>query len=162
MYIITYKDSYKDSLATLIHLYFLETNTQDYIGTINKAKEMIEQLLLTKSIYLLIDSSNSKLIGFIITYKDNQYGMLKDYIVNEYMFVSPEYRSTKAIAYLYFMLGHIAKDYNCDVLGTTYLSSSNINNNRLVNSVPIATVFKTPLEEINKRYEKYKKRLGYV
>lgn len=162
MVLITYKDSYKDSLAELIHLYFLETNTQEYIGNINTAKEMIKQLLLQKSIYLLLDDSNSKVIGFIVTYLDSQYNMLKQYIVNEYMFVLPEYRSTKAVAYLYYMIGIIARDYNCDVIGTTYCTSSNTSNNQLVGGVTVANVFKIPLEQINKRYEKYTKRLGYV
>lgn len=162
MVLITYKDSYKDSLAELIHLYFLETNTQEYIGNINTAKEMIKQLLLQKSIYLLLDDSNSKVIGFIVTYLDSQYNMLKQYIVNEYMFVLPEYRSTKAVAYMYYMVGTIARDYNCDVIGTTYCTSSNTSNNQLVGGVTVANVFKIPLEQINKRYEKYTKRLGYV
>lgn len=162
MLLDTYKESYKDSLATLIHLYFLETHTQDYIGDINKAKKMIDELLLNKSIYVLVDSSsNSSLVGFIITYINDQYGMTKAVVVNEYMYIKPEYRSSRAIAYLYFMLGTIAKDYNYDVLGTTFLSSSNTRNNELVGAVPIATVYKFPIETIDTKYNKYKKRLKY-
>ena len=123
--------AYYDSFITLFEDYFKEVHGDDYIGS----KQTIETLLIhslmnNKSLYVLLDKQHEP-IGFMLVYLNDQYGNTTTTVVCDYMYVLPKHRSSRAIAKLYSMMGDIMEDYNCDGIGTTFVTSSNKKNNRI-------------------------------
>jgi len=164
MKLVTYNYSYKQQLSLLLLDYFNELHGDEVVGDVTTAGNMIKELINSNhSIYLLLDdnqeSSHNDIIGFIIVYINDQYGMTKPIIVNEYMYIEPNYRSGRAILYLYTMLGIICDDYQCDGVGTTYSISSNINNNKKLGGIPIATTYRFPLKRVQQITKRYKDKI---
>ena len=139
--------------------YFKEAEGDNFVGTEETVTKMIIDFVLIqkKTIYLLVEKD--ELIGFLVVYINDQYGNLKPVVFNEYMYIKPEYRSGRAIMYLYAMLGMICEEHNCDGTGSTIVNSSNINNNKLLKGTVIAELTRFPLEEIKQKTKLYKKRI---
>ena len=149
--------TYYDSFITLFEGYFKEVHGDDYIGS----KQTIETLLIhslmnNKSLYVLLDKQHEP-IGFMLVYLNDQYGNTTTTVVCDYMYVSPKHRSSRAIAKLYSMMGDIMEDYNCDGIGTTFVTSSNKGNNKIVGGEVIAEITHVRLDK-SRAYNKRLKR----
>ena len=157
----TYKDcmQYEEQLISMCIDYFQEAEGDNFVGTKETVTKMIVDFVMTqkKTIYLLVEKD--ELIGFLVVYINDQYGNLKPVVFTEYMYVKPEYRSGRAIMYLYTMLGIISEEYDCDAMGSTLIDSPNIRNNKIVNGTVIAELTRFPLEEIKQKTKLYKKRI---
>ena len=158
MQVVKYNGIHKTRLAILLCNYFMEMHPNSFNGSYSTALDMIDVAIGEgRTIYVLEDKGIA--IGFIIVYLNNQFNMTSNYVVCEYMYIDTDYRSTSATLHLYNMLGRISKDYNCDVLGVTLNSSSNINNIKRLGGTPIATTFIVDKEDVAKHYERYKRRI---
>lgn len=149
-------------VAYLFQYYFQEVHKDDFIGNLRTIEDMITANLFeeNKSLYVLYDGIHP--IGFILLYINDQYGNTTPILVNDYMYVKPEYRGGKAVAMLYGMVAAAAEDNEMDVLGTTFTFSSNDNNNNLVGGEVIANVFRFRLDDFKNRLQTYKKRIFNV
>lgn len=159
MKVVSYNSSYKVKLASLLIAYFREVEPNRFTGSYTRAVDMIANATAEgRTIYVLVDG-NDVPIGFLIAYINDQFKMSKPYVVCEYMYIDPTYRSTLAPMYMYYMLGKICDDYEYDGIGITYNNSSNINNNERLGGKPLATTYTFDLETIRKHYNKYKRRI---
>lgn len=156
--LLTYEDTYLYPTAKLICDYFDEVHCNDSVASIDKAKEYIRiSLKEGKAIYLLKEYDD--IIGFLIMSTNDQNGMTKMVVNTDAMFIIPSFRTSISIMYLYTMAGLVCEDLSCDNISTTFHSSSNINNNRLTGGIPIATVYRFPLEVQLEKLKQYKKRI---
>jgi hypothetical protein len=154
----TYSTQYKTQFYNLLQDYFIERHGYDFIGDNTTITNMIEEVTGKQyTTYFVLEGDI--VAGFIIVCINNQFGNTTPVIMNEYMYVKPEYRNGKATMYLYYMLGLICEDYGYDGVGTTFTTSSNTRNNQILGGEVIAQVTKFPLETINKVVNKYKKRI---
>lgn len=160
--IVEYYDSkYKEDLACMLCSYYLEIHGSNYTGNINLANDMIDTLLANNSfIYLLIDTDTKQAVGFVVLYRFNQYGMVKDYVCIDHMYIIPKYRSGRAVVLLYTTVGKAMKWYGIDGVGTTMVNSTNKRNNKLVGGKVIAEVTIFSLQDIESKLNKYMRRLN--
>ena len=148
-------------LATLLCDYFKETLKDNYRGSLEEAKNLVDILLsLNNYIYLVLD--DDKVVGFVTMYVFNQYGMSKEYLVVDHMYVVPDYRGSRTTLWLYTTIAKVMTDLDIDGVGTTYTTSANKHNNTLVSGEVIAEVTKVSLEDIKGKYKKYLKGLKCV
>lgn len=153
-----YDSKYRDVFSVLIEDYFKETLKDDYVGDNNKAHRFIDNCIDNKHyIYLLMDKH--RVVGFVIAYVFDMYGFSKNYLIIDHMYIKPTFRKTKGIMLLYLMCGHIMKELNIEAIGTTYVDSSNKNNNNKVGGKVIAEVTKISMDCVDKRYDKYLERI---
>jgi len=163
MKVVNYIDhrDYKKQLGVLLCDYFKETLKENYRGSLEEAINLIDILLsMNNYIYLVIDED--KVVGFVTMYVFNQYGMSREYLVVDHMYVVPEYRGTRAILWLYSTVGKVMSDLEIDGVGTTYIDSANRHNNTLVSGEVIAEVTKVSLRDIKGKYKKYLKGLKCI
>lgn len=153
------KKKYSLQLQYLIIDYFKERHTNVKQDTL-LSSIMIEQVLnLGYLIYIVIDDKDN-VLGFTILSINNQWGMLEDnYIVCDYMYISPKYRGSRVTRLLFITVGKLAMDYGYDVIGSTMIGSSNIHNTELVGGKVISQVVLLTRETFKNKYEKYMK--GY-
>lgn len=157
-------DFNKASLCNLYWRYFNEVHSEDTIGDFNTITNMIDAFDdLGKTTYVLFDEKQSIFVGFVTMYCNTQYGMTKPVIYVEYMYILPNYRNSIGVALLYSKIGEICMFNNMDCIGSTFTTSANSNNNRLVNGNIIAGVTHFKLQDIEsntKRLLKYINRKG--
>lgn len=158
MRLITYNSDYRLQLQQLFLDYFNEVHPDEITGDLGDAGGMIDMIIDDdKSIYLVIDKE--VVVAYLVVFLHGQYHMTKETVYCEYMYVAESHRSTRAVMYLYGMIGKICNEYQADAIGTTFHTSSNISNNRLVEGEPIATTFRFDLQKQQKYSSKYIKRM---
>jgi len=151
---------YSGDFVDILDDYFKEVHGDLYIGSKHTISIMITTMLFreNKSIYLLIDKE--KPVGFLIVFVHEQYGITPPNLYVDYMYVTPNYRSGNAIMMLYSMVGNISEDLGMDVLGTTFVTSSNKRNNKLVGGEILAEVTYFNREKFNRTLNKFNKRIN--
>jgi len=157
--IVQYENKYLQETAELVCQYFDEVHSIDSIATIERAKEYIRLSLKEGGAIYLLKEVDS-IIGFLFIRTNDQNGMTKMVVNTDAMFVVPSYRTSSAIMYLYYMAGLVCKDLSCDSVSTTFHTSSNIHNNKVVGGIPIATVYRFPLEAQVDKLNQYNKRIN--
>lgn len=155
---------HKASLCNLYWMYFDEVHKEDIVGNYNTVLDMVDAFEdMGRTTYLLFDEEHNMHIGFVTMFCNTQYGMTKPVLYVDYMYILPDYRNGIAVAMLYAKIGEICIFNNMDCLGTTFTTSANSNNNRLVNGNIIAGVTHFKLQDIEsntKRLLKYINRKG--
>ena len=142
--------------------YKLSLLLRDYIeeveGTcIGNTSAAIDLMLENgRHIYLLY-TDDDKAIGFIIMYVNDQYGLLRPSVVNEYMYLKPQYRTSVAGKYMLLQTLDYCSQLNMDLYGYTYSSSSNIHNLKRLQAKEIGTIFKLSLDTVNNKLNKLRK-----
>ena len=150
---------YLDDLLQLVEDYFKELHGEDYVGNQDLIRDFIyNSILNNKSLYTLHKTEEDKVVGWMLIYLNDQGGLTKPVAVMDYIYLRPDVRNGVAIAKMYRMMGDVCIDYNCDGLGTTFNTSSNINNNKIVGGTPLATVTQFKLEDIKPYHDKLKRR----
>ena len=159
LHLEAYQSSYKGELSMLLDDYFFETHPDDYIGNPITSKDAIDKMIESgRTIYVLFDYHT--IVGFLVTYINDQFHMTKPTIVGEYMYLAPPYRGTVATMYLYLMLGKISEQYGYDVTGTTLSDSSSTSNAKYNDHIEVARVYKAKHEDVVANYQRYKKKLN--
>lgn len=162
---LSYKDTiyYKYSLAVSILEYFKERHKEEFKGNLDTAITMLDWLLDNNYfIYFVVDNTKDDIVvGFVAIHIENQWGMLEDYLVTDYLYIHPNYRKGKVSRLLFITIGKVSLDLGLDVIGTAILgSNSNYGNILKVGGTPIATHFEIKRSSFMTKYNKYMK--GYV
>lgn len=153
MKLVKYNDWYKFQLSKLLYDYMLEME-HNCIGSTDAAIDMM--LDRGRHIYLLLDD-NGKVIGFAVYYINNQYGLLPPTVVNEYMYLLPDYRTSIATKYLLLQTFNYCEHFDCDLYGYTYKESSNIKNSKLLGAVEVGTIYRFNIDTMKKKLKKLRR-----
>lgn len=155
---------HKASLCSLYLKYFDEVHKEDTVGNYITVLDMVNAFEdMGRITYLLLDEEHKIHTGFVTMFCNTQYGMTKPVIYVDYMYVLPEYRNGISVALLYAKIGEVCLCNDMECLGTTFTTSANNNNNRLVNGNIIAGVTHFKLQDIEsntKRLLKFINRKG--
>ena len=143
-------------LSKLVYDYFVERHNDVLSGTQVHAKLMVDKLLaLNNYIYYVEDEDDSSILGFVTMSVNDQFGMVSPHLVIDYMYVKPEFRKSRVTALLFGVTGHVADTMEMDVIGTTFIESSNIRNATIVEGIETAVTYLYRRDKFNKRYKKY-------
>jgi len=157
MKVVIYNKHYRQGLALCLLDYYREMY-DNTIGNLETAEVLIDAYLSNNYwVYVVID--NDEVIGFMVCYVFNNYGMTNDYLVCENMFMVPSKRSSRATLLLFTTLGHVMTHTGLDCVSTTFNSSKNYDNIERIGGMPLATVMKVSLNAIGDRLQRYKTRL---
>lgn len=153
MRLVAYNLQCKYQLSLLLIEYIDEVEG----GCIGNTSAAIDSMLDSgRHIYLLYTDDN-KAIGFIIMYINDQYGLLRPSVVNEYMYLKPQYRTSVASKYMLLQILDYCSQLNMDLYGYTYSSSSNIHNGKRLQAKEVGTIFKLSLDTVNNKLNKLRK-----
>lgn len=157
MIVNIYNNKYKTQMSTLLLDYYKEMY-DNVIGDLDIASTLLDNYLSNNYwIYVLCDKED--VIGFIVCYNFNNYGMTRDYLICESMYVIPSKRNSKATLLLFVTLGHIMKEMSLDCISTTFTTSKNYKNIGLVGGESVAGVMRIRLEDVVDRLDRYKNKL---
>lgn len=153
MRLIAYNFQCRYNLSLLLRDYIEEVE-----GTCIGSTSVAIDLMLEngRHIYLLY-TDDDKAIGFIVMYVNDQYGLLRPSVVNEYMYLKPQYRTSVASKYMLLQTLDYCSQLNMDLYGYTYSSSSNIHNLKRLQAKEIGTIFKLSLDNVNNKLNKLRK-----
>lgn len=143
----------KYQLSLLLREYIEEVEGECIGSTSVAIDSMLES---GRHIYLLYTDDN-KAIGFIVMYINDQFGLVRPSIVNEYMYLKPNYRTSVANKYMLLQTLDYCSKLNMDLYGYTYSSSSNIHNLKRLQAKEIGTIFKLSLDTVNNKLNKLRK-----
>ena len=153
MKLVAYNFQCKYQLSLLLREYIEEVEG----GCIGNTSAAIDSMLESgRHIYLLY-TDDYKSIGFIVMYINDQYGLLRPSVVNEYMYLKPNYRTSVASKYMLLQTLDYCSQLNMDLYGYTYSSSSNIHNLKRLQAKEIGTIFKLSLDNVNNKLNKLRK-----
>ena len=146
-------------LSGLVYDYFKERHNDVLSAEVSvvNAKVMVEKLLALNN-YIYYVEDNSSILGFVTMSINDQFGMVSPHLVIDYMYVKPEFRGSRVTALLFGCVGHVADTMEMDVIGTTFIESSNIRNAEVVKGVETATTFLYRREDFRDTYKKYIRR----
>lgn len=145
-------------VSYLLFDYFKELHSPMLIGTANTALKMLTTMLnINNYIYYLTDDDDN-VVSFVTISINSQYDMTTPHMVVDYFYIKPSHRGTKVTALMFGLIGHVADELGMDVLGTTFVTSSNINNAAVVEGEHLASTFLYKREVFKKRYKKYIRR----
>lgn len=150
---------HREELIDLFIKYFKEVHGDDYIGSRVKCNRMLQEMLTQNKTIYYIENTDGRMVGFLVMYINDQYGMTTPTVVNDYMYVLPEFRSGKAVMLLYAMIGIVCEDVGMDCVSSTFVQSANTSNNILVGGEPIMTTNLFRREKFKARLDKYKRRI---
>ena len=153
MKLVAYNFQCKYNLSLLLRDYIEEVEGT-CIGNTSVAIDLM--LENGRHIYLLY-TDDDKAIGFIVMYVNDQYGLLRPSVVNEYMYLKPKYRTSVASKYMLLQTLDYCSQLNMDLYGYTYSSSSNIHNLKRLQAEEIGTIFKLSLDTVNNKLNKLRK-----
>ena len=146
-------------LSKLVYDYFVERHNDVLSGTQVHAKLMVDKLLaLNNYIYYVEDEDDSSILGFVTMSVNDQFGMVSPHLVIDYMYVKPEFRKSRVTALLFGVTGHVADKLKMDVIGTTFVTSSNIRNAEVVKGIETATTYLYKREDFRNKYKTYIRR----
>ena len=153
MRLVAYNLQCKYQLSLLLREYIDEVEG----GCIGNTSAAIDLMLESgRHIYLLYTDDDIA-IGFIVMYVNDQYGLLRPSVVNEYMYLKPKYRTSVASKYMLLQTLDYCSQLNMDLYGYTYSSSSNIHNLKRLQAKEIGTIFKLSLDNVNNKLNKLRK-----
>lgn len=153
MRLVAYNLQCKYQLSLLLREYIEEVEG----GCIGNTSAAIDSMLESgRHIYLLYTNDDIA-IGFIVMYVNDQYGLLRPSVVNEYMYLKPKYRTSVASKYMLLQTLDYCSQLNMDLYGYTYSSSSNIHNLKRLQAKEIGTIFKVSIDLMNKKLNKIRK-----
>lgn len=153
---------YKYSLACCMLEYFKERHTKSFRGNLDTAIAMIDYMIDNNYlIYFTVDNTKDDIVtGFTILHIENQWGMLHNYLVVDYMFVTPTYRKGRVSKLLFITVGKCSLHYGLDVFGLAIMGKNdNLGNIMKVGGTPVAMALEITRECFISKYKKYMK--GY-
>lgn len=160
MLVKLYNNSYKEQVTELLLLYFKELHSNELVGGIEEASSMLDTLLTT-NYHIYIVKDEDVVVGFMVIHFDTHYGMLKPYFMCDYMYIRDDYRSSKAILYLFTMIGYIMHSTGYDCISTTFDVSANIGNIDIIGGERYGQYFRMSLSntKTKQKFKKYMRRL---
>lgn len=154
-----YTSKYEDQFALAIDSYFKEMHPTEYVGNLDKARELISDLsTIEGSRILLAISTKGELEGFFTVSSNDQYGMLIPSLFVEYMYIIPSKRNGRMVALMYAALAKLAGILGMEITSSTLSSSKNISNAEVVGASAYSTMYRFTQEVINNVTNKYGKR----
>lgn len=118
-------------LVKQIYNYFKEVNGKDLVGDTTTIERMLDSMQKeNRVIFLVVNEDETFLYGFAILFVNTQYDMLAPTLCIEYMYIEPEFRSTKAITMLYNTVADTGVINNMNGIGYTYANSANVKNSK--------------------------------
>ena len=143
------------ALTPLFYDYFKERHPDILVGSEVMARLMIITMLKNNNYIYYVQDDNSNILGFVTMSVNDQFGMVIPHLVIDYMYIKPEFRKSSVTALLFGVTGHVADNLKMDVIGTTFVTSSNIRNAEVVEGDEIAVTYLYKLDKFNYRYKKY-------
>lgn len=151
-----YTSKYEDQFALAIDSYFKEMHPTEYVGNLDKARELISDLsTIEGSRILLAISTKGELEGFITVSSSDQYGMLVPSLFVEYMYIIPSKRNGRMVALMYAALAKLAGILGMEITSSTLSSSKNISNAEIVGASAYCTMYRFTKEVLNGISDKY-------
>ena len=156
---------FKYPVAVMLLEYFKERHKGSYRGTLDTAVAMLDWIEANNyMLYFTIDTSKQDIVtGFVCSHIENQFGMLEEYLVVDYMYVIPKYRKTMVSRVLFMTVGKVGVTLGIDVVGCALTEGevdNNFNNILKVGGVQIGTLFSIPKNNYYNKFKKYMK--GYT
>ena len=156
------KDDLKPSaalqLSRLLYDYFEERHPDILVGGVTTASIMVNRLLEANNYIYFVQDDNSNILGFVTMSINDQFGMVTPHLVIDYMYIKPEFRGSRVTALLFGVVGHVADTMEMDVIGTTFVTSSNIRNAEVVKGVETATTYLYRRDDFRDKYKQYIRR----
>lgn len=155
------KDEQKPAIVAITPLfydYFKERHSDILVGSEFMARLMVLSLLKNNNYIYYVQDDNSNILGFVTMSVNDQFGMVVPHLVIDYMYVKPEFRKSRVTALLFGVTGHVADKLNMDVIGTTFVTSSNIRNAEVVKGIETATTYLYKREDFRNKYKTYIRR----
>ena len=154
-----YTSKYEDQFALAIDSYFREMHPTEYVGDLDKARELISDLSTTEgSRILLAVNEKRELEGFVTVSSSDQYGMLLPSLFVEYMYIVPSKRNGRMVALMYAALAKLAGTLGMEITSSTLSDSKNISNAEVVGASAYCTMYRFTQEVLNNINIKYGKR----
>lgn len=153
------RQDYIEALTTMIDNYFKEVHSDSYCGSYGKAYVMAMEWIRDRWVYLVLDNNN-KPVGFMECYVYDQMGMVKEYLVIDYMYVVPEARRTRATQWLWLTGAKVALELKIDIVASTFIKSSNYHNASLMDCEHLSTVMLYKREKFINKFNKYARSLN--
>lgn len=150
---------YRKQLSCLVIDYYKEVHSDIYNGNLVKAMDVVSYWEESYFTYIVVDDNDS-VAGFLVMSTNNQYDMVKPYLIVDYMYVAEAYRGTRATQWLFLTIGKVADTLQMDVLGTTLAGSSNNHNAELTGGEVVATIRLMKREAFKDKYIRYSRRLN--
>ena len=147
----------RQQLQLLMYKYFNEMEG----GCIGSCSDGLETMLKANR-HIYVCYKDKEMVGFMVYYVNDQYGMTPPTAVNEYMYIEPNHRSSLVSKAILKHTCHYCNELSMDIYGTTYLTSSNINNIDRLGGTPVATVYKIPLEILQTKLRKINEKIERV
>lgn len=151
----------KIGVASLVYDYFQERHPEVMVGNMETAYDMVLSMLDYNN-YIYYVLKEGELAGFITMTINDQYGMTTPHLVVDYMYVVPEYRGTDVTVALFTTCAHISLTLGYNMIGTTLIGSSNINNTRHTQGEEFSRSYYYDMEKFKPTYERYMKRLKFT
>lgn len=153
---------FRYNIAVCILDYFKERHGDNHCASLDKAITMMDNLEnYGYMLYFVVDNTKEDIVvGFVILHIDNQYGMVNEYLVVDYMYVIPSYRNRLATRLLFTTVGKCSLDLQLDVVGCTLLgNNNNVGNVSSVGGKTIGMLQTIARQDFIDKYKKYMK--GY-
>lgn len=151
----------KIDIAFLFYDYFVERHHEHMRGTMDTSYNMVLSML-EHNYYIYFVLKEGEAVGFIIMSVNDQFGMTTPHLVVDYMYVVPEYRGSDVTVALFTTGAHVALALGYNMVGSTLIGSSNINNTRHTQGEEFSRSYYYDMEKFKPTYEKYMKRLKFT
>lgn len=148
MKVVLYEDKYYDDLYVLLKMFQNETYNVD------KDIRVDDFIKYHNSIYLIVDGSN--IVGFSSYFINDNYGLDEMNIFNDYLYVVPSHRGTKATYLLMLQTGAVVTDNNLP-LSHAYASEGSDRLGKRLSGKKMFTAYRYTVEEVEREFNKLKK-----
>ena len=145
-------------LSRLLYDYFKERHQDILVGDLTAATIMVNRLLTANNYIYYVQDGKQNILGFVTMSVNDQFGMVTPHLVIDYIYIKPEFRGSRVTALLFGVIGHVADTMEMDVIGTTFVTSSNIRNAEVVKGVETATTYLYRREDFREKYKHYIRR----
>lgn len=151
----------KIAIAFLFYDYFVERHPKHMRGTMETSYNMVLSMLECNN-YIYYVLKEGEEVGFITMSVNDQCGMTTPHLVVDYMYVAPEYRGTDVSVALFTTAAHVSLTLGYNMIGSTLIGSSNINNTRHTQGEEFSRSYYYDMEKFKPTYERYMKRLKFT
>lgn len=151
----------KAEVAELFYDYFKERHSDVLHGRLSGCHAMIDCMLDNNQfIYYVVKQGIP--VGFITLSINDQYGMVTSHLVCDYMYVHPKHRGTMVTTALFTTGAHVALSLGYNMIGSTLIGSSNINNTRHTGGEEFSRSYYYDMVKFKPIYERYMKKLKFT
>lgn len=145
-------------LSRLLYDYFKERHQDILVGDLTATTIMVNSLLAANNYIYYVQDDKQNILGFVTMSINDQFGMVTPHLVIDYMYIKPEFRGSRVTALLFGVVGYVADTVDMDVIGTTFVTSSNIRNAEVVKGVETATTYLYRRDDFREKYKNYIRR----